>query len=173
MTETKSTPEELAAKLDDPTVIYVPTPDYICLTMLMMAAVGDDDILYDLGSGDGRIPIMAAEKFGARATGYELDIKLVEEARAAAEAAGVSHLATFSNEDVFEADFSDATVITLYLMPVIQAKLMPKLLALKPGARIVSHAFPIADWRPTGTLWVEDRLLNVWVVPDLGQTAPA
>lgn len=168
----KSTPEELAEKLKDPTVIYVPTPDSVCMTMLMMAAAGPDDIVYDLGSGDGRIPILAAEKFGARAHGYELDLKLVEEAREKAEAAGVADKATFSNEDIFEADFSDATVITLYLFPIIQERLKPKLLALKPGTRIVSHAFPIGDWKPVGTLWVEDRLINIWVVPDLSGAAP-
>jgi SAM-dependent methyltransferase len=175
MTETPgktSTPEDLAERLKDPTVIYVPTPDSICLVMLMMAAVGADDVVYDLGSGDGRIPILAAEKFGARAVGFELDVKLVEAARAKAEEAGVSHLASFSNEDIFEADFSDATVITLYLFPVIQERLKPKLLALKPGTRIVSHAFPIGDWKPVGTLWEEDRLLNIWIVPDLGQASP-
>ncbi len=167
-----STPEELAERLADPTVIYVPTPDSICRVMLMMAAVGPDDVVYDLGCGDGRIPILAAQDFGARAVGFDLDIRLVEEARAKAQAAGVSHLATFSNQDIFEADFSDATVITLYLFPVIQERLKPKLLALKPGTRIVSHAFPIGDWKPVGTLWEEGRLLNIWIVPDLGQSAP-
>jgi SAM-dependent methyltransferase len=164
----KSTPEELAERLKDPIVIYVPTPEAVCLTMLMMAATGPEDVVYDLGCGDGRLPIMAAQKFGARGVGFDLDLKLVEEARMNAEAAGVSDKVSFTNEDIFEADFSDATVITLYLFPAINERLKPKLLALKPGTRIVSHAFPIGDWKPVGTLRVEDRAVNIWIVPEPG-----
>jgi predicted O-methyltransferase YrrM len=131
-----------------PDVIYVPTPHETVDAMLKMGEVKAGDVLYDLGSGDGRIPIAAAKQFGVKGVGIDIDPNRIKEANANAEAAGVSHLVSFRQEDLFEADFSEATVITLYLLPSLNEKLMPRLLKLKPGTRIVSHAFLMGDWQP-------------------------
>lgn len=150
-----------------PDVIYVPTPPETVEAMLKLGEVKAGDVLYDLGSGDGRIPIAAAKQFGIRAVGIDIDPRRIEEANANAKAAGVTHLVTFRNEDLFEADFRDATVVTLYLLPSLNEKLMPKLLSdLKPGTRIVSHAFPMGDWEPEQTVNVPaGGVIYRWTVP--------
>ncbi len=149
-----------------PDVIYVPTPPDVVDKMLEMAAVKDGDVLYDLGSGDGRIPITAAKRFEIRAVGIDIDPERISEARANAEEAGVTDEVTFRQEDLFKADFSDATVVTLYLLDSLNEKLRPRLLKeLKPGTRIVSHAFRMGDWEPEATADVDGRMVYFWTVP--------
>jgi len=149
-----------------PDVIYVPTPPAVVDAMLEIARVAPGDVLYDLGSGDGRIPIAAARRFGVRAVGIDLDPERVWEAEENARAAGVGRLATFRREDIFQSDFRDATVVTLYLHPAVNERLRPRLLAqLVPGARIVSHQFPMGDWAPERTLDIGGRRIYLWTVP--------
>ena len=148
-----------------PDVIFVPTPPEVVDAMLAMAGVRDGDVLYDLGSGDGRIPIAAAQKFDVKAVGIDIDPQRIAEANANAEEAGVTDKVTFLNEDLFEADFSDATVITLYLLPTLNEKLMPRLKQLKPGTRIVSHAFLMGDWAPEKHEDINGRMIYMWIVP--------
>ncbi|HVG04397.1 MAG TPA: class I SAM-dependent methyltransferase [Burkholderiaceae bacterium] len=156
--------------LRSPDVIYVPTPPEVVDAMLKVAKVRQGDVLYDLGSGDGRIPITAAQKFSvARATGIEINPERIQEAEQNLKAAGVGDRVRFRNEDLFEANFSDATVITLYLLPALNVKLLPKLLKeLKPGTRIVSHAFAMGDWKPELTLEVGGRSVYFWTIPAKG-----
>ena len=127
---------------------YVASPPDVVDRMLNLARVGPDDVVYDLGSGDGRIVIAAALKFGARGVGIEIDPARVEDARANAVRAGVAHLVTFKQEDVMAADLSDATVVTVYLLTAQNIRLRPRLAELRPGARIVSHNFGMGDWTP-------------------------
>ena len=152
-----------------PDVPYVPTPEPVVTAMLTLAKVKKSDILYDLGSGDGRIVITAARRFGTRGTGIELLPALVQEATENARQAGVSGLAKFVEGDILEANISDATVVTLYLLPAVNMKLRPKLLALRPGTRIVSHNYDMGDWAPekTVTLNLDDgeHTVYYWVVP--------
>ena len=133
-------------------VIWVPTEDGILVRMLEMAKVGPDDKLYDLGAGDGKIPIAAGKLFGATAIGIEYDADLVKHAQCLAEAEGVQERVAIVQGDIFEADFSDATVVTLYLTPSVTERLLPMLLALKPGTRIVAYSFGIGDWEPDQTI---------------------
>jgi 2-polyprenyl-3-methyl-5-hydroxy-6-metoxy-1,4-benzoquinol methylase len=155
-----------ATALREPDVIYVPTPQTVVDAMLKMAAVKKGDVLYDLGSGDGRIPITAAKAHGIRATGIDINPERIAEANANAKAAGVTNLVTFKNEDLFQSDFRDATVVTLYLLDSLNEKLRPKLLReLKPGTRIVSHAFRMGDWQPERTETVDGREIFLWRVP--------
>ena len=141
------------APLRSPDVIFVPTPQEVVDAMLKLAKVTKNDVVYDLGSGDGRIPITAAGKFGARGVGIEIDPKLVEEARANARAAGVEKLVEFRLQDALTADVSEATVVTLYVLASGNAKLRPLLTRqLRPGARIVSHAFSM------GSAWPADKV---------------
>ncbi len=149
-----------------PDVIYVPTPPDVVDKMLEMARVKDGDVLYDLGSGDGRIPITAAKRFKIKAVGIDIDPDRIKEARANAVEAGVTDEVTFRQEDLFQADFSDATVVTLYLLDTLNEKLRPRLLKeLKPGTRIVSHAFTMGDWKPEKTADVNGRMVYYWTVP--------
>ena len=128
---------------------YVASPPDVVDRMLALAQVGPDDVVYDLGSGDGRIVIAAAVKFGARGVGIDIDPARVAEAQANAVRAGVGHLVTFRQGDVMAADVSDATVVTLYLLTAQNIRLKPRLTAaLRPGARIVSHNFGMGDWTP-------------------------
>jgi Cyclopropane fatty acid synthase and related methyltransferases len=151
----------------DPDVIYVPTPHAVVDAMLEMANVRDGDVLYDLGSGDGRIPIAAAKKYDVRAVGIDIDPQRIREARANAQEAGVTDEVTFRQEDLFKTDFSDATVVTLYLLDRLNEKLRPRLLAeLKPGTRIVSHAFQMGDWEPEETREVDGSFIYFWTVPE-------
>ncbi|MDZ8065284.1 MAG: methyltransferase domain-containing protein [Nostoc sp. DedQUE08] len=148
-------------------VPYVPTPQPVVDAMLQVAKVGKNDVLYDLGSGDGRIVNTAAQKFGTRGIGIDIDPDRIKEANANAQKAGVSDRVKFVQQDLFNTDLSQATVVTLYLLPEINAKLRPKLLKeLKPGTRIVSHAFDMGDWKPQQTLNVEGKTVYYWVVPE-------
>jgi tRNA G37 N-methylase Trm5 len=148
-------------------VIYVPTPESVVRAMLVTAKVGKGDIVFDLGSGDGRIPIAAVRDFGAsRGVGIELDPQRVAEARANAVAAGVSDRVEFVQQDLFEADLSSATVIAMYLLPAINARLAPRFRALKSGTRIVSHNYDMgASWKPARTLVVDNNVVHFWTVP--------
>ncbi len=162
------TPEPTATprELDVP---YVPTPDVVVAEMLSMAEVTGNDVLYDLGSGDGRIPITAAKKFGTRGVGIDLNPQRVVEARTNANNALVSDKVTFKEGDIFTEDFSEATVITLYLLPEVNMRLRPTLLKMKPGTRVVSHNYDMGDWNPekTKTLKVNgtDHYVYFWRVP--------
>ena len=154
------------APLREPDVVYVPTPQHVVDAMLRLAEVRRGDVLFDLGSGDGRIPVTAAKRFGVRATGIDINPQRIAEANANAKAAGVTGLVTFRNEDLFTADIRNATVVTLYLLPALNDKLRPKLLRdLRPGTRIVSHAFPISGWTPERTQEVEGATIYLWRVP--------
>ena len=149
-----------------PDVIYVPTPHDVVEDMLRLANVGKGDVLYDLGSGDGRIAIAAAKKYGIRAVGIDIDPERIKEATANAKKAGVEKLVTFRQEDLFKADFKDATVITLYLLPDLNVKLRPKLWAeMKPGTRIVSHQFDMGTWKPEKRLESNGRTVYFWTIP--------
>jgi precorrin-6B methylase 2 len=152
--------------LREPDVVYVPTPPEVVDEMLRMADVKQGDILYDLGSGDGRIPITAAKRFKVRAVGIDINPVRIEEANRNAAEQKVTDLVTFRNADLFETDFSEATVVTLYLLDSLNQKLRPKLLReLKPGTRIVSHAFRMGDWQPEKTANVNGRMVYFWRVP--------
>lgn len=149
-----------------PDVIYVPTPHETVEAMLALGEVKPGDVLYDLGSGDGRIPIAAAKKFGVRGVGIDIDPQRIREANENARANGVEKLVSFRNEDLFEANFKEATVVTLYLLPSLNEKLKPKLWKdLKPGTRIVSHAFDMGDWEPEKTVEVSGGQIFLWRVP--------
>jgi ribosomal protein L11 methylase PrmA len=149
-----------------PDVIYVPTPPDVVEEMLKIAQVKKGDVLYDLGSGDGRIAITAAKKYGIRAVGIDIDPERIREANANAAKAGVTHLVTFRLEDLFKADFHDATVVTLYLLPELNVKLRPRLWKeLRPGTRIVSHQFDMEDWKPEKEVELNGRTLYFWTIP--------
>lgn len=146
-------------------VPYVPTPDKVVDKMLDMAKVGKRDIVYDLGSGDGRIVIAAALR-GARAVGVDIDPQRIDESVANAEAAEVTERVQFVNGDLFDVDLSQATVVTLYLLPDVNMRLRPKLLdELKPGTRVVSHSFDMGDWKPSKTATVGGSRVYYWTVP--------
>lgn len=151
----------------EPDVVYVPTPPAVVDEMLRLANVTSEDVVYDLGSGDGRIVITAAEQRGARGVGIEIDPQRIQEANANAQDAGVSDRVEFRQADLFETDFSEATVVTLYLLPKLNVQLRPKLLSeLQPGTRIVSHAFDMGDWEPEQVVQVDGRTVYYWVVPE-------
>lgn len=148
-------------------VPYVPTPRNVVEQMLKMAKVGPDDLVVDLGSGDGRIVLTAVESYGARGRGIELDAGRVEMSRAAAKASGISDRAEFLQEDIFKTKISDATVVTMYLLADVNLRIRPRLLSeLRPGVRIVSHSFDMGTWRPDKH-HVMDTGQNIyfWVVP--------
>ena len=145
-------------------VIWVPTPEGLIAKMLDMTKVTANDVVYDLGSGDGRT-VIAAAKRGARAVGIEYNPEMVELSKRNAEKAGVVGKANFMKADLFETDFSQATVITMYLLPSINLKLRPKILSLKPGTRVVSHAFTMDDWAADQTDSFDGRTAYLWIVP--------
>jgi len=153
-----------AQEEEKPAVPYVPTPQVTVDEMLRLAGVGPEDFVIDLGSGDGRIVVTAAKKFGARGLGVDIDWRLVAQAEENARQAGVADRAKFVEQDLFLTDLGQASVITTYLLPFVMLKLRPRLLELKPGTRIVSHDFDFGDWRP-------DRKTNIrknvflWIVP--------
>lgn len=154
-----------------PDVPYVSTPHTVIYAMLDLAKVNQNDVVYDLGSGDGRIVITAAKSAGARGTGVELRPELVQRSRENAKRAGVDDRVRFLQQDIFQTDLSEATVVMLYLLPEINIKLRPKLLReLKPGTRIVSHSFDMGLWKPDRVLQVHGNggqyTLYYWVVPD-------
>jgi trans-aconitate methyltransferase len=151
-------------------VPYVPTNDRVVAEMLKMADVKKNDVLYDLGSGDGRIPITAAKRFGTRGVGIDIDPERVAEAKQNAITAGVADRVRFLEGDIFDADIKEATVVTLYLLPEINLRLRPKLLAdLKPGTRLVSHNYDMGDWAPLKTVTLEvsgtTHTVYYWVIP--------
>ena len=153
-----------------PDVIYVPTPVEVVDAMLDMAQIRDGDVLYDLGSGDGRIPIAAVKRARITATGIDIDPQRIAEANANARAQGVEGQVTYKQADLFASDFSDASVVTLYLLDSLNEKLRPKLLAeLKPGTRIVSHAFRMGEWEPEKTEDINGRTIYFWTVPKKGE----
>ena len=146
-------------------VPYVPTPMNVVDAMLRMAQVTPNDIVYDLGCGDGRIVIMAAQKYGAHGVGIDLDPRRIADATENAKVARVTDKVKFYVQDVFTADFSDATVVTLYLLPSVNEKLMPKIKALRPGTRVVTHAFTFGDaWPYERKEDVEGKTIYFWTV---------
>jgi len=146
-------------------VPYVPSPQFVVDKMLDLAGVTPGDLVYDLGSGDGRIVITAAKR-GAKAVGFEIDGDLVGESRANIKKAGVEALAQIRQQDILTVDFTAATVVTLYLLPDVNLQLKPNLMSqLKPGARIVSHAFSMGDWQPDKVERVEGRTIYLWTIP--------
>lgn len=158
--------EQAPAK--QPDVIFVPTPNETVMEMLKLANVQPSDTVYDLGCGDGRIVIMAAEKFGAKGVGIDIDPQRIRESRENAKQAKLEDKVTFRQEDLFEADLHDATVVTLYLLTSLNTRLKPKLLRdLKPGTRIVSHTFNMGDWTPEKQVdTASGRRIYLWIVPD-------
>lgn len=160
--------------LRKPDVIYYPTPDETVTEMLRLADIKQGDVLYDLGSGDGRIPIMAAQQYGIRAVGIEIDPKMVTVAEERARQANVVGLVSFRNADMFRSDISEATVVTLYLSNKLNLLLRPKLLSeLRPGTRILSHDFHMGDWeaeRKIRVPWKKGlfRTVYFWRVPARG-----
>jgi ribosomal protein L11 methylase PrmA len=149
-----------------PDVIYVPTPEAVVEAMLQVAGVGKNDIVYDLGCGDGRIPVTAAKKYGATGVGIDIDPQRIKEAKENVAKNNVGDKVTIVQGDLFEQDLSKATVVTLYLLPSLNVKLMPKLMKeLKPGTRVVSHAFDMGDWKPEKELDVEGRKVYYWTIP--------
>jgi hypothetical protein len=144
-----------------------PTPIDVVREMLTLAHVGPSDFVYDLGSGDGRIVITAAREYGARCAGVDVDAAAIRGACERATDAHVSDRVRFLNEDLFEVDLAEATVVTLYLLPRLNMKLRPKLLSeLKPGTRIVSHAWDMGDWTPSQTLDIKGTTIYLWTVPE-------
>ncbi len=149
-----------------PDIHFVPTRQTIAEAMLKMAGVTDADVVYDLGSGDGRIVITAAQRFGARGVGIELDPKLVGISEQVAKEGGVADRVRFIEGDLFKSDISGATVVTLFLSNTVNMRLEPKLKReLRPGTRIVSQRFPIGTWPPEQTIQVEGETLMLWTVP--------
>jgi ribosomal protein L11 methylase PrmA len=157
---------QTAAPSRRPDVIFVPTPEAVVEAMLQVAAVTKNDTVYDLGCGDGRIPVTAARKYGARGVCFDIDPQRIKEANENVAKNNVGSLVRVVEGDLFEQDLSGATVVTLYLLPSLNVKLMPKLMKeLKPGTRIVSHAFDMGDWKPEKELDVDGRKVYYWTIP--------
>jgi SAM-dependent methyltransferase len=145
-------------------VPFVPTPQVVLDEMLRLANVGPNDLVYDLGSGDGRIVITAAKKFGARAVGIEFDPDLIAESEENARAANVTGRATFLRQDFFKTDFSQATVVAMYLLPNVMGRFRAQMLDLKPGTRLVAHDFDFGDWKPDQRTTIRKNVF-LWIVP--------
>lgn len=157
---------QTAATPRTPDVIYVPTPPEVVAAMLKVAKVTKNDLVYDLGCGDGRIVVAAARDFGARGVGIDIDPQRIREAQETVTQAGVGDRVKIVQGDLFEADIHEATVVSLYLLPSLNLKIMPKLLReLKPGTRVVSHAFDMGDWKPDQQLDVDGRNVYFWTIP--------
>lgn len=171
---TPTTQQSPASTPTDPVkrdVVYLPTPEVVVDKMLELGKVTKDDVLYDLGSGDGRIVIRAAQKYGARGVGVEIDPKLVQESQENAKKAGVADKVKFIQQDLFQTDFKEATVMTLYLLPQLNEKLRPKLFKeLKPGTRVISHDFNMGEWQPEQVVKMDvngrEHLVYVWRIPE-------
>lgn len=149
----------------NPDWLYVPTPPDVVDKMLELGQVSKDDVVLDLGCGDGRIPITAAQKFGCRARGVDINPARIQEANANLKRSGVANLVTFVEGDVFEVPISDASVVTLYLFPHVMLKLRDRLKAeLKPGTRIVSHEFMMGDWEPKASERIRNARVHLWIV---------
>jgi SAM-dependent methyltransferase len=160
----------------EPDVPYIPTTEIAVKAMLELAAVTSSDVVYDLGCGDGRIVIAAAKSYGARGVGIDIDPMLIRDAKKNARQAGVEKRVKFREQDLFLANFREATVVTLFLLPAINKRLLPQLEALKPGTRIVSNTFEIGGWKPVREIVVKDdpaddyyfgsHRLFLWIVPE-------
>ena len=146
-------------------VVWVPTPDEVVDRMLTMAQTKPEDFVVDLGAGDGKIAIAAAKKFGAKSMGVEYNPDMVAFAQKNAQAAGVTGKAQIVHGDIFATDFTQATVLTMYLLPSLNMRLRPQILALRPGTRVVTHAFNMEDWEPDESSDVDGRRVYFWVVP--------
>lgn len=147
----------------------VPTPQEVVDGMLETAEVKKGDVVYDLGSGDGRIVITAARKYGVRAVGFEIDPELIKKSRENIRKEGLQQLAEIRQQDILTVDVSGATVVTMYLLPGVNLQLRPTLLSqLKPGSRIVSHAFDMGDWKPDKVVQVNGRTVYLWTLPAKG-----
>jgi len=146
-------------------VVWVPTPDEVVERMLLMAQTKPEDYVIDLGAGDGKIAIAAAKKFGARSMGVEYNPDMVAFAQKNAQAAGVVGKAQIVHGDIFVTDFTQATVLTMYLLPSLNMRLRPQILAMRPGTRVVAHAFNMEDWEPDESSDVDGRRVYFWVVP--------
>ncbi len=146
-------------------VIWVPTPDEVVDRMLRMAQVTPNDYVVDLGAGDGKIVIAAAKKFGARSLGIEYDAELAKHAQGNVEKAGVAGKARIVRGDIFATDFSQATVVTMYLLPGLNLKLRPTILSMRPGTRVVSHSFTMEDWEADEISSMDGRRAYFWLVP--------
>lgn len=150
-------------------VPFVPTPQEVVEKMLEIAQVKKGDVVYDLGSGDGRIVITAARKYGVRAVGFEIDPDLIKKSRENIRKEGLQQLAEIRQQDILTVDVSGATVVTMYLLPDVNLQLRPTLLSqLKPGSRIVSHAFDMGDWKPDKVVQVNGRTVYLWTLPAKG-----
>ena len=148
-------------------VPYVPTPPDVVEAMLKLGSIAKGDIVYDLGCGDGRIVIMAAQKYGARGTGYDINPERIREAEENARKANVTEQAKFAVKNLFEADFYDANLVTLYLLPDVNLRLRPRLLRqLKVGTRVVSHSFTMGDWEPDKKVEIGYRTIYLWTVTE-------
>jgi SAM-dependent methyltransferase len=155
-------------------VPYVPTSEEVVAAMLKLANVRKTDVVYDLGCGDGRIVITAAKQYGVRGVGIDIDPERIAESTKNAQEAGVADRVKFRTQNLFDADIGDASVVTLYLLPDVNRKLMPKLLAdLKPGTRVVSHAFDMGDWPPEKTVEVDGSRIFLWTIPQRTAEAAA
>jgi precorrin-6B methylase 2 len=165
---TVTQPPETQAPRRSPDVPYVPTPQAVVDRMLQIANVNSNDVVYDLGSGDGRIPITAVRQYKVqRAIGVDINPQRVQEANKNAQQANVVDRVEFREQDLFQTDLREATVVTLYLLPEVNLRLRPKLLSeLKPGTRIVSHAFDMGDWKPERVENVDGRMIYYWTVPE-------
>jgi tRNA A58 N-methylase Trm61 len=153
-------------KLREPDVIFVPTPEDVVEQMLKLANVHKGDVVYDLGCGDGRTVITAAKTFGVRAVGIDINPERIKESLENARKAGVMDRVTFRNEDLFEANIKEATVVTLYLLQSLNVKLRPKLWKeLKPGTRVVSHDFDMGDWKPDKQIELDEHTIYLWIIP--------
>src|SRR5712692_70006 len=153
-------------KLREPDVIFVPTPQNVVDEMLKLAQVHKGDVVYDLGCGDGRMVVTAAKQYGVRGVGIDINPERIKESEENARQAGVTNLVTFRNEDLFETDIKEASVVTLYLLTSLNVKLRPKLWKdLKPGTRIVSHTFDMGDWTPEKEMEIEGRRIYLWTIP--------
>lgn len=177
--QTPATQAPAAKESKRPDVIFVATQQVVVEQMLKLAGTGEKDVVYDLGCGDGRIPITAVQKFGAkRAVGIDIDPERIKESNANAKKAGVTGKVEFRQADLFASDFSEASVVTLYLLSTLNEKLRPILLQqLKPGTRIVSHDFAMGDWQPEQTQKVQgperEHTIYLWTVPEKKNDAPA
>ena len=156
---------QTAAPTRRPDVIFVPTPEAVVEAMLQVANVTKSDVVYDLGCGDGRIPVTAARKYGARGFCYDIDPQRIKEANENVAKNNVGNLVTVVHADLFETDLSGASVVTLYLLPSLNVKLLPKLRReLKPGTRIVSNSFSMGDWEAEKTIEVDGRTVYYWTM---------
>lgn len=163
--DTIDLPQVAGTEQRRPDVIFVPTRDAVIEAMLETAGVGPNDIVYDLGCGDGRI-VVAAAKRGARAVGIDIDPQRITEAKQRAADEGVTDKVTFLEQDLFQSDIREATVVTLYLLPSLNVKLRPMLMEqLRPGTRIVSHDFDMGDWKPEKTVEADGKTVYFWTIP--------